>query len=145
MTATVSSINERPADVVFAYATDPSVPRVQQGVVTGHLDDPHAPRVGTICRTTRRIGGANRANTSVITHISPPRAGGVRGNDGPIRAVVDVTVDPLDQQRSRLTISVDFTGHGPGKVLVPLLVRPQARKEMPANLAAVKACLEQRS
>jgi hypothetical protein len=69
----------------------------------------------------------------------------VRGNDGPIRAVVDVTVDPLDQQRSRLTISVDFTGHGPGKVLVPLLVRPQARKEMPANLAAVKACLEQRS
>ena len=70
---------------------------------------------------------------------------GVRGTDGPIRSIVDVTVDALDEQRSRLTISVDFTGQGPGKVLVPLLVRPQARKEMPANLAALKGRIEQRS
>ena len=54
-------------------------------------------------------------------------------------------VDPLDQQRSRLTISVEFTGHGLGKVLVPLLVRPRARKEMPADLATLEARLGKRS
>jgi hypothetical protein len=40
--------------------------------------------------------------------------------------------------RSRPTNSVDFTGHGIGKILVPLMVRPEARKEMPGNLAALK-------
>jgi hypothetical protein len=55
---------------------------------------------------------------------------------------VDVTVEPLTDLRSRLTIAVDFEGHGIGKVLVPLVVRREARKEMPANLAALKQRLE---
>lgn len=67
---------------------------------------------------------------------------GVRGIDGPIRAAVDVTVQPVTDARSRLTIAVDFEGHGIGKVLVPLVVRREARKEMPANLAALKRRLE---
>jgi hypothetical protein len=144
MAAVVSTIDvERPAGDVFAYVTDPTrFHEWQQGVIDGHLEEPQAPRVGTVCRTTRRIGGANRSSTSVITHLSPPHTWGVRGTDGPIRAIVDVTVDPLDDRCTRLTISVDFTGHGPGKLLVPLLVRPQARKEMPANLAALKANVE---
>ena len=144
MAATVSTIDvDRPAKDVFAYATDPTrFNEWQQGVVDGHLDNAETPTVGTVCRTTRRIGGANRSSASVITHIAPPRSWGVRGTDGPIRAIVDVTVDALGEQRSRLTISVDFTGHGPGRLLVPLVVRPQARKEMPANLAALKARVE---
>jgi hypothetical protein len=100
------------------------------------------PAVGTICRTTRRIGGANRSSTSTVTHIDSPRAWGIRGVDGPIRAIVDVTVEPLSAQRSRLTITVDFTGHGIGKAPVPLVVRPEARKEMPSNVAALKRRLE---
>ena len=39
---------------------------------------------------------------------------------------------------------MDFTGHGIGKVLVPLLVRRQARKEMPANIARLKERIEAR-
>jgi hypothetical protein len=66
----------------------------------------------------------------------------VRGIDGPIRAVVDVTVTPLTQTRSHLSITVDFEGHGIGKILVPLVVRRAARKEMPANLATLKRHLE---
>ncbi len=58
------------------------------------------------------------------------------------QAVVDVTVEALGPERSRLTISVDFTGHGIGTLLVPLAVRPAARKEMPGNLAALKKRLE---
>jgi len=67
---------------------------------------------------------------------------GVRGTDGPIRAAVDVLVEPVTSSRSRLTISVDFTGHGIGKILVPLMVRREARKEMPANVAALKQRME---
>jgi hypothetical protein len=33
-------------------------------------------------------------------------------------------------------------GHGIGKVLVPLVVRREARKEMPDNVAALKRRLE---
>jgi len=51
-------------------------------------------------------------------------------------------VQPVTDARSRLTISVDFTGRGIGKVLVPLVVRRQARKEMPDNLAALKRRME---
>jgi hypothetical protein len=66
----------------------------------------------------------------------------VRGVDGPIRAAVDVLVEPVTGSSSRLTISVDFTGHGIDKMPVPLMVRREARKEMPANLAALKQRME---
>jgi polyketide cyclase/dehydrase/lipid transport protein len=139
----VSTDVERPAAEVFAYATDPTrFSEWQQGVVDGHMDHDGPPAVGALCLTTRRIGGANRPSTSRLAHIDPPRTWGVRGIDGPIRAAVDVTVTPVTATRSRITISVDFAGHGIGKLLVPLLVRPQARKEMPANLAALKHRLE---
>jgi hypothetical protein len=144
MAPTLTSIDvDRPAEAVFAYATDPTrFHEWQQGVVSGRLDGPDNPTVGMRCFTTRRIGGAERASASEISHINPPKTWGVRGIDGPIRAIVDLTVEPLDGGRSRLTISVDFTGHGVGKLLVPLVVRRQAAKEMPTNLATLKQRLE---
>jgi hypothetical protein len=131
----------RPAAEVFAYATDPTrFSEWQKGVVNGHMGGP--PAVGARCVTTRRIGGANRPSTSELVQIDPPKTWAVRGTDGPIRAAVDVLVEPLTGDRSRLTISVDFTGHGIGKILVPLMVRREARKEMPANMAALKHKIE---
>ena len=137
----------RPAAEVFVYATDPTRFREwQKGVVNGHMDSladgTHTPAVGARCVTTRRIGGASRPSTSELVHIDPPRTWGVRGTDGPIRAAVDVLVEPLTGSRSRLTISVDFTGRGIGKILVPLTVRREARKEMPGNMAALKQRME---
>ncbi len=133
---------DRPAPEVFAYATDPSrFSEWQKGVVDGRLDGAEVV-VGARCVTTRRIGGANRPAVSEVTRIDAPRAWGVRGIDGPIRATVDVDVEPLGDSRSRVTIAVDFDGHGIGKVLVPLVVRREARKEMPVNLANLKARLE---
>jgi hypothetical protein len=79
---------------------------------------------------------------SELTHIDPPTAWGVRGIEGPITAIVDLTVEPLAADRSRLTITVDFAGHGIGKLLVPLVVQREAAKEMPADLAALKQNLE---
>ena len=137
----------RPAEEVFACATDPArFKEWQKGVVDGHMDGlaggTGIPAVGARCVTTRRIGGASRPSTSELVHIDPPRAWGVRGTDGPIRAAVDVLVEPVTGSRSRLTISVDFTGHGIGKILVPLMVRREARKEMPDNIAALKRLIE---
>jgi uncharacterized protein YndB with AHSA1/START domain len=136
----------RPAAEVFACATDPTrFKKWQKGVVDGHMDGPAdgIPAVGAKCVTTRRIGGASRPSTSELVHIDPPRTWGVRGTDGPIRAAVDVRVEPVTGSRSRLTISVDFTGHGIGKILVPLMVRREARKEMPGNIAALKRLIEE--
>ena len=134
---------ECPASEVFRYATDPTkFHEWQQGVVSGSMESQGAPAVGDRCMTTRRIGGAERPATSELVQFDPPRAWAVRGTDGPIRAQVDVTVEALTDQRSRLTIAVDFEGHGIGKVLVPLVVRRQARKEMPGNLAKLKERIE---
>ena len=138
----------RPAAEVFAYATDPArFSEWQKGVVDGHMDSPangaQALAIGAKCVTTRRIGGANRPSSAELVTIDPPKTWGVRGTDGPIRAEVEVVVEPLAGSRSRLTISVDFTGHGIGKILVPLMVRREARKEMPENMAALKQRMEE--
>ncbi|MET0520600.1 MAG: SRPBCC family protein [Jiangellaceae bacterium] len=134
---------QRPAAEVFSYATDPTkFHEWQQGVVSGSMEGRGAPVVGDRCRTTRRIGGAERPATSELVRLEPPRLWAVRGIDGPIRAQVDLSVEPLTDQTSRLTIAVDFEGHGIGRVLVPLVVRRQARAEMPGNLAKLKERVE---
>ena len=89
-------------------------------------------------RTAGHIGFADRRVVAEGAHIDPPRTWGVRGVDGPIRAVVDVHVEPLADRRARLTIVLDFEGHGIGKILVPLFVRRAARREMPAHPAMPK-------
>src|SRR6202167_2923593 len=138
---------ERPGAEVFAYVTDPArFSEWQQGVVDGHMAGPangtQSPAVGAKCVTTRRIGGTNRPSSSELVQIDPPKTWSVRGIDGPIRAAVDVLVEPVTGSRSRLTITVDFTGHGIGKILVPLMVRHEARKKMPANVTALKRRVE---
>ncbi len=139
----VSTEIARPPAQAFAYVTDPTrFAEWQEGVVGGHIDGDGPQRAGSRCLTTRRIAFAERQVTAEITHIDPPRAWGVRGIDGPLRATVNVTVDPLGQGgHSRVTIELDFSGHGFGRLLVPLVTRG-ARKEMPANLQRLKEQLE---
>jgi uncharacterized protein YndB with AHSA1/START domain len=140
---TVSADIDRPAHDVFAYATDPSrFAEWRKGVVSGHLEADGSPSVDDHCVTVRRIGFANRPSTSELVRIDPPRVWRVHGIDGPIRAIVQVTVASLAADRSRLTISIDFEGHGIGALLVPMIVRRQARSEMPTNITKLKARLE---
>jgi len=114
----------------------------QQGVVRGRLDTPTT-TVGSRCTTVRNIGGREREVTTEITDYDPPRRWADRGVEGPIRAIVKVSVDALSgDSGSRVTIVLDFTGHGIGKLLVPLVVRRQAAKEMPGNMRRLKERLE---
>jgi hypothetical protein len=81
--------------------------------------------------------------TAEISELSPSRSWGVRGVDGPVRGNVKGTIEPLDDgERSRVTIALDFEAHGIGKLLVPLVVRRQARREMPRNEEKLKELLE---
>ena len=107
---TSAEISRPPAEV-FPYVINPSsFTEWQHGVVSGHMDGP-ATRVGSRCTTVRKIGGREREVNTRITEYDPPRRWADCGIDGPIRAIVIVTVEPLeDGSRSRLTISVDFTG-----------------------------------
>ena len=99
--------------------------------------------VGAHCLTTRKVGGATREVVTEINEYDPPRRWADRGIDGPVRAVVSVTVDPLDAAtRSLVTIGLDFEGHGIGKILVPLLVRRRAARDMPPTMMRLKQRLE---
>jgi uncharacterized protein YndB with AHSA1/START domain len=133
----------RAADEVFAYVTDPThMPEWQTGCLRGQLDGPTT-HVGSKCTTTRSIGGREREVTTEITEYDPPHRWADRGIDGPIRAIVAVTVQPVgDGARSQVTIELDFAGHGIGKLLVPLVIRRQAAKEMPGNMERLQQRLE---
>ncbi len=145
MAPIVSSIEiARPPEEVFAYVADPArLAEWQESVVSVRAEGGGPPAVGSKAITIRKIGPRERAMTMEMTNISRPRSWAVRGIDGPVRGVVNGTVDPLDDgARSRVTIELDFEGHGIGKLLVPLVVRRQAAKELPQSHANLKRRLE---
>jgi uncharacterized protein YndB with AHSA1/START domain len=140
----VTSIDiARPPEEVFSYVTDPTrLAEWQEGVVSTRTEESGPPGAGSRVTQTRRVGRGERTMTSEITDISSPTSWAVRGVDGPVRGMVKGTVQPLDGERSRVTIELDFEGHGIGKLLVPLVVRRQARNEMPTNMRNLKDRLE---
>ena len=145
MAPIVSTIEiDRPPDEVFSYVTDPSrFPEWQKDVVSGHMEGGGPQSVGSRFVTTRRIGNTERTMTQEITEINPPRSWAVRGSEGPVRAMAKVTIEPLNEgARSRVTIALDFEGHGIGRLLVPLVVIPQTRKISPVSNRNLKRRLE---
>jgi uncharacterized protein YndB with AHSA1/START domain len=127
----------RPPQEVFAYMTDPSrFPEWQHDVVAVRmLDDSRF-------TTTRRISGTERTMTQKITRSDPPRSWAAQGIDGPIRPNATITIEPLDSgAHSRITITLEFKGHGVGVTLLPL-VRRLAEKGAPFSYRNLKTRLE---
>jgi uncharacterized protein YndB with AHSA1/START domain len=136
-------IDRSPEDV-FAYVIDPGTfTEWQSTVVSAHAEDGQPAHIGSRVVMTRKLGGREQTMTSAITELDPPRSYAFRIIDGPVRAIGKGRFEPLDGgARTRLTFELDFEGHGIGKVLVPLVVRRQASKEMPQSHAQLKRCLE---
>jgi uncharacterized protein YndB with AHSA1/START domain len=136
-------IARRPEDV-FSYVTDPSrLPEWQESVVSVRREREAPVAVGSTAVVTRRVGRREWPMTSEVAELNPPRSWAIRGVDGPVRGMVKGTIEPLDDgERSRVTIALDFEAHGIGKLLVPLVVRRQARSEMPKNEQKLKQLLE---
>jgi hypothetical protein len=135
-------ISRRPEDV-FAYATDFSrFPEWQEGVASARPEGDAPLAVGSRALVTRRTGPRRLARTEQITKLNPPRSWVVRGVGGPLVAIAEGTIEPLEEgERSRVTIALQFEGRGVGRLLVPL-VRRQARKQLPKNEQQLKDSLE---
>ena len=132
MTTIVESveISRTPADV-FAYVTDPShLPEWQESVVDVQQDDGPV-QVGKRAVVTRKAGPREMASTAEVAALEPPRTWSIRGVDGSVRG-----------NRSRVTIELELHGHGIGKLLLPLVVNRQAKREMPRNMQRLKERLE---
>ena len=134
----------RSPEDVFRYVTDPDHLRDWQASVVDVKKEAEGPmHAGSKVVVTRQIKGRTRPMTQEFGELEPPRHWTVRGVDSPIRGNVDGTDEPIDGgNRSRVTIRLDFEGHGIGKVLVPLVVRRMAAKEMPENMQRLKERLE---
>jgi uncharacterized protein YndB with AHSA1/START domain len=136
-------ISRSPEDV-FSYLTDVSrLNEWQESLVSARVEGGGPPAVGSRVTQTRRLGKRERTMTLEVTDHNPPRSWAFRGIDGPIRAIGKGSIEPLENgARSRVTIELDFEGHGIGKLLVPLVVRRQAQKELPKNQQNLKERLE---
>jgi len=141
----VNSIEiSRPPEEVFAYVTDPSqLPHWQESVVSVLWDADTPVAAGSRVVHTRRVGRIERTMTAEVAELNPPRSWAIRGVDGPVRGTMDGTIEPIgDGTSSRVTMALDFEGHGIGKLLIPLVVRRQARTEMSRNQQRLKKRLE---
>ena len=88
------------------------------------------------------MGKREQEITYEVTEHDPPRTFAFRGIDGPVRVVGRGTVEPVgDGSSSKVTIELDFSGHGFGKLLAPL-ARSQARKQVPKDQQRLKERLE---
>ncbi|MFJ9869105.1 SRPBCC family protein [Streptomyces sp. NPDC101165] len=135
-------VDRSPGDV-WAYLSDPShLPEWQASAVSVEQLDEGPFGLGSRIRVTRHVGSREVPMTMEVTEFEPPHTWGMRGIDGPVRGSVHGEVIPLAEGRSRVSMDLDFEGRGIGKVLLPLVVRPQLRKELPHNERLLKERLE---
>ena len=135
---------DRIPEDVYAYVVDPShLPEWQESAVAARQVDDKPFGVGSQVRVTRHIGSRDIPMTMEVTAYDPPLSWSMRGIDGPVRGLVHGEITPLEGgRRSRLTMELDLEGRGIGRFLVPLVVRPQVRKELPRNEQRLKERLE---
>jgi uncharacterized protein YndB with AHSA1/START domain len=145
MAAIVDSIeiSRRPEDI-FSYVTDPShFPEWQESVVSVSPEGHARLTVGSKTTVVRRVGPRKMVTTEEIVELHTPTTWSVRSVGGPLVAIATGTIQPLDGgQRSRVTVAFEFEAHGIGRLLVPLVVRPQVRRQLPRNEQRLKDLLE---
>jgi uncharacterized membrane protein len=136
-------IDRSPEDV-FAYVDQLDRHGEWQKAIVSSTKVTDGPvRVGTRATDTRRVPGGMKLNvTYEIVEYDPPRRTRFQVINGPVRPAGTVTVEPLaGGARSRLTLEIDFQGHGLGKLVAPL-ARRQAAKDVPADQRRLKDRLE---
>ena len=135
----------RPAEEVFAYLDRlDRHDEWQSSLVSARVETDGPTRVGTRVVERRKVPGGARDIPYEITAHEPPRKASFRGTAGPVRPVGTVTVDPVGESSSRMTLELDLEGHGIGKLFAPL-ARHQAAKEVPASHEKFKQLLESRA
>jgi len=144
MTPITASIEiSRPPQDVFDYVNDlDRHTEWQSGLVSVEVESEGPTQKGTRARETRKVPGGKQSYQYEITEYDPPRVAGFQVLTGPVRPHGRVTLTPLDDgKRTRVDFTIEFAGHGLGKLLLPLVNR-DARKTVPADLQALKERLE---
>jgi len=133
----------RSPEDVYVYLDDLARHSEWQGQLISaekHGDGPT--QVGTKSTEVRRMGKRETAVSYEVTEHDPPRVFAFHGIDGPVRVVGRATLEPIDGgSGSRVSLVLDFEGHGLGKLLVPL-ARSQSRKQVPKDQQSLKERLE---
>jgi uncharacterized membrane protein len=147
MSAIVESVEiGRSPQEVFAYLDDwERHSEWQEQLVSVKVETEGPIGVGSRIVETRRVPGGPRQFTSEITEHEPPRRLAFRVTEGPVRPHGTVVVEPVGEgARARVTLELDFQGHGFGKLIAPL-ARRDARKRVPRAQAKLKERLESRA
>ena len=134
-------INRR-AEEVFAYLDElERHSEWQDSLVSARVETDGPTRVGTRVVERRRVPGGARDIPYEITAYEPPRKASFRGTAGPVRPVGTMTVEPMGDSSSSMTLELDLEGHGIGK-LFAIFARRQAAKEIPESHEKLKELLE---
>jgi uncharacterized protein YndB with AHSA1/START domain len=133
----------RSPEEVFAYLSElDRHGEWQEGIVSSKIVTPGPTGLGTRVTDTRKMGGQEREVTYEVVAFDPPHRVEFKVTDGPVRPHGVLRVEPLDGgTRARVTLELDFEGHGAGRMLLPLVKR-EARKQVPQDQARLKARLE---
>jgi uncharacterized membrane protein len=135
-------IARSPADV-FAYLDELERHGEWQSQIVSTSRETQGPvGVGTRATDVRQVPGGKQSVTYEITEHDPPRRVAFKGVNGPVRPVGSVTVEPVGDASSRVTLELDLQGHGLlGAVFAPM-ARSQARKQVPQDQQRLKERLE---
>jgi len=144
MTPITASIEiSRPPQDVFDYVNDLSRhPEWQTGLLSVEVESEGPTRKGTRAKETRKVPGGKQTYEYEMTEHDPPRAAGFQVLTGPVRPHGSLTLTPLDDgKRTGVEFTIEFAGHGLGKLLVPFVNR-DARKTVPQDLQMLKQRME---
>lgn len=136
-------IRRSPAEV-FAYVEQlDKHGEWQENVISAHKEPIGQTQVGTRNIEMRRVPGGPREIVSEVVEYDPPRRIAARGLNGPIRARVGITIEPIDNGNgSRVIQELELDGYGIGK-LFAILARRSAPKQISKDQARLKQILEQ--
>ena len=99
--------------------------------------------VGTRARIVREGPGGDQTITYEITEVDRPRSSAFKGIDGSIRPMGRYVLTPLDGgARTKYDFEFDFETHGLTGKMFGKVARRGAEKELPEDLARLKAKLE---
>lgn len=142
MSAIVTSVDiDRSPEEVFAYMADPARQvEWQESLVSVRVETEGPIRAGARLTHRRKVGPRTMESTSELTAYEPPRLLAFRTLDGPIRAQGSGRVEPTESG-SRVSLELDFSGHGLGKLMLPI-VRRQAARQVVTDHQTLKRILE---
>ncbi len=143
MTDTISSIEiDRPADEVFAFLADmANNPRWQKGQRRCDWTSPPPLAVGSTYDQQARFLGRTIASSFEVTELEPGRRLRIETVGGTMPIDVTRTVEPLSDERSRVTARVRGSAPVPLRLLGPMLDR-LVQRSVDADYRRLKALLE---